>query len=380
MKPKMMIVTTIPLSLMFFKGQIGVLKNAFDVSVVSSPGKRLDAIVETEEVLAHAVPMQREISFFKDVVSLIQLIKLFRKEKPELVHGNTPKGGLLSMIAAYLVKVPNRVYYLHGLRYQGAAGFKRKLLMKMEQLSCRLATDVFAVSKEVRANLIKDGIYKKPITLIWNGSISGVNTDYFDRQKIDVSDLRTSLKLTEEYLVFGFVGRLVGDKGVNELVTAFESINESYSNTRLLLVGPFESDLDPLLPDTEQKIKDNPAILSVGFQRDIRSYLALMDVFSFPSYREGLAVSLLEAQAMELAIVCCDVTGCSELIVEGVNGLLIPPRSTKVLQNTMMKLLKDESLRQKMSKEARVFVTNNYEQHELWDKSLTAYKKIVKHV
>lgn len=376
----MIIATTIPLSLMFFRGQVGVLKEVFDVELLSSPGPRLDAIAKEEQVKVHAIPIQREISLMADLKSLVKLIQLFRGLKPFVVHGNTPKGGLLTMIAAWVTSVPNRIYYLHGLRYEGTVGWKRKLLMTMERISCRCATQVFSVSQGVRKTLIDDRICQKEIHLIWNGSVNGINTSYFDPALQDVATFREEYDIQKECIVFGFVGRLAGDKGINELVAAFSAIHEMNENTKLLLVGMFEEDLDPLQPETIVQIKKHPAIIHAGFQKDIRPFLKLMSVFTFPSYREGFGVSIMEAQAMGVPVISTNITGCNEIITDGQNGLLIPPRSLDALTNAMKILMEDHKMRSMMAAAARPAMKTKYEQQKVWGETLNAYKQLVAHV
>ena len=350
------------------------------MSVVSSPGTRLTNFMEEENVPGFPIAMEREISPVLDLLSLFNLIQLFKKEKPAVVHGNTPKGGLLSMIAAYFTRVPVRVYYLHGLRYEGANGLKRKLLMSMEKISCGCATHVYAVSKGVKATLQRDQICSKPIEVIWNGSINGINTDYFDPEAIDNKMEMQKYGFKEEDLVFGFVGRLSGDKGINELVAAFSKLEKKYVNSKLLLVGMFEEQLDPLLPVTIASIQNNERIIHAGFQSDIRPFLKIMDVFVFPSYREGFGVSIMEAQAMGVPVISSDITGCNEIIITGHNGLLIPSKSENSLYAALEKMTLNPALRQDLSKAARPYMKKQYDQQTMWNHTLTSYKKLLPYV
>lgn len=376
-KGKFLIVTTVPGSLHFFKGQIGVLKKGFDVELVSSPSKKLDYYCNLEDVVGHGVKMAREISPVNDIKSLINLVKLFKKIKPEVVHGNTPKGALLSMIAAKISKVPHRIYCVHGLRYQGEGeGFKRKVLMAIERLTCRMATDIFSVSYGVKDILKEDKICSKKINLIWNGSINGIDIDFFNPNIVDDVALRNEFKLNSDHFVFGYVGRIVKDKGINELVEAFVEINKENKNTRLLLVGSFE-DLDPILSKTENEIKTNKNIIYVGFQKDIRPYLKIMNLFVFPSYREGFGISLMEAAAMNVPAISTDIIGCNEIIDDGYNGRLITPRSMEALKIAMKDLVLNRDKIDQMSNVSRQYVISRYEQKKLWKKALDAYTNII---
>ena len=320
------------------------------------------------------------ISIFKDFKSLLQLIKLFSKQRPAIVHGNTPKAGLLTMIAAYICKVPYRIYYLHGLRYEGATGVKKKLLMNLERVSCRLATDVFSVSTGVKNTLTKDGICKKNSTVIWNGSINGIAVDHFNPEAVDATTQAKKYNIQPEDTVFGFVGRLSGDKGINELVAAFLKVYRTNPTAKLLLVGMFEQDLDPLTPETLQAIKEHNSIIHAGFQKDIRPFLVLMNIFTFASYREGFGIALMEAQAMNVPVISSDIIGCNEIIKEGYNGLLVTPKSVESLRNAMQKLANDKPLTQKMAAVSRDYMIKRYEQKRLWQETLTIYKQITSDV
>jgi len=379
MKKKFIITTTIPLSLGFFKGQVQELKKVFDIEVISSPGELLDVFCTKEKVKGYYVAMNREISILRDIVSLYRLVKMFFKIKPAIIHGSTPKAGLLSMIAGWANKVPTRIYYVHGLRYQGVHGIKKHLLILMEKLSCFFATHVYAVSFGVKNVLEKDGITKKNIHIIGCGSVNGVDLDYFSILNPDINDLKENYNLTSNNFVFGFVGRLVKDKGIHELVNAFLRINKTNKNARLLIVGDFENE-DAVDANIVQEIKMNPAIVFVGFQTDIRPFLKMMDVFVFPSYREGFGVSLMEAAAMEVPAISSDIIGCNEIIENGYNGMLIPSKSEEHLFLAMNKLSSNEKMLKEMSRVARTHVKKKYGQKELWENTLKSYTQVVENV
>ena len=376
-KPKFLIITTIPLSLGFFRGQIQVLKSTFKIELVSSAGILLDSICRDEAVKGHVIEMRREISFFNDLKSLVKLIKLFLRLKPSVIHGSTPKAGLLSMIAGWLAKVPNRIYYVHGLRYQGSKGFKNKILKNMERLSCLFATQVFVVSKGVKQTLIADKITKKQIAIIGNGSVNGIDVEYFSSNNSAVPDFKQAYNLEPDNFIFGFVGRLVKDKGINELVQAFLKVNTNYPKTKLLVVGDFDTGINPIDSKVKDEIYANINILNVGFQQDIRPFLKMMHVFVFPSYREGFGVSLMEAAAMGVPAISSDIIGCNEIIINELNGLLIPPKSTSDLVNAMIRFIEDTDFLNKTASMSRKHVIQLYEQQKLWQETLEAYKELV---
>lgn len=376
MKKKFIIVTTVSDSLPFFKGQINVLKEYFDVELISSPGEYMEEMCSKHFVKGHDLIMKREISVFNDILSLMKLIILFFKIKPFIVHGNTPKASLLSMIAAWITRVPKRIYYVHGLRYYGEVGKKRKLLMFFEKVSCYFATHIVAVSEGVKEGLNKDNLSKKEVLLIWNGSVNGIDLEYFDPEKTDVSTIRNLYGIDQNDFVFGFIGRFVGDKGVNELVGAFKELNKFHKNTKLLLVGRFENELDPLKEETISEISNNQNIIYAGFQKDVRPFLATMNIFSLPSYREGFGIVLMEASAMNVPSISSNIIGCNEIVFNGVNGFLIESKNQQILLDKMDYCIQNREKINEMAKKARIIVKDKFEQKELWKKSLAIYVHI----
>lgn len=375
-KKKFFIVTTIPLSLIFFKGQLLLLRDEFDVTLISSPEEELFKTANYNKVKSYGIVMKREISLLYDFLSLFKLVVYFYRNKPDIVHGNTPKGSFLSMIASWLCRVPTRIYYVHGLRYQGTTGFKKRILIYMERISCKSATDIFAVSKGVREVMYDDGITRKKINVIWNGSINGINSDFFDPEIIECNSLQEQYKIKNGDFVFGFIGRIVADKGINELVWSFKNLNELYPNTKLLLVGNYEHNLDPLLPETRIEIEQNKNIIVSGFQNDIRPFYKMMNLFVFPSYREGFGISLMEAAAMNIPAISSDIIGCNEIIEDNVNGFLIPSKNKKALFEKMKFSIENKNKIIVMSTLTRDIILSKFQQKQLWNKTIDIYKQI----
>jgi len=372
MKKKLVIITTVPISLKFFKGQIGVLKDSFDIELISSPGPELEAIGISEGVKVHAVPMKRDVSIVSDIISVFVLARVLSKIKPDMVHGSTPKAGLLSMLVSFVLRIKVRVYYVHGLRYDGLSGKKKSLIKNLERVSCKRATHVYAVSFGVREHLQNDKITTKPIQIIHNGSVNGLDLAYFDHTIITKDDI--TLKSSD--FVYGFVGRLVKDKGINELVSAFVRINRIHPNTRLVLVGQYENELDPLQESTKKEIEENENIIFRGFQSDVRPALCEFNVFVFPSYREGFGVSLMEALAMEVPAISSNIIGCNEIIIDGHNGLFISPKNEDDLYEKMRKIYEDKDLYVRLKTNCRDHITAKYDQSKLWESTLESYKYI----
>ena len=374
MKKKSIRISTIPLSLdVLLQGQLRMLSEHYEVVGVSSPGEELDKVAQREGIRTIAVPMERKISPFKDLVSLFRLIRLFHREKPWMVHSLTPKAGLLAMTAAWICRVPVRIHMFTGLVFPTTTGLKQKILMATDSITCACATNVLPEGKGVKKDLEHFRITSKPLQIIGNGNINGIDLEFFDRTP-EVLELAEKYR-KEEVVTFCFVGRIVRDKGMNELVAAFQRLHQAYPNTRLVLVGPFEEKLDPVLPETRQAIEQQAAIEWMGWQNDIRPFLAASEVFVFPSYREGFPNVVLQAGAMGLPSIVTDINGSSEIITEGVNGSIIPSQDEEALYKAMEKLLDTEE-RRKLAQQARPQIANRYERKALWKELLKFYRSL----
>lgn len=369
MKPKFFFVTTIPGSLVFFIGQYQLLSEQLDIAAVSSQKEKLERFGKNQGIMVHYIPMVRDISLINDFKGLISFIHLFRRERPRVVHGNTPKGSLLSMLAAWITRVPVRIYMCHGLRYQGCDGFKRKLLMTMERITCRCATDVLCVSKGVSEVLISDRISKKRPVVVWNGSVRGIDSQKFDPEKeYDREGKRKQYGLKETDFVLTFVGRIVKDKGIQELVEAFLVLSERYKDMKLLLVGGMEQEGNAISGETKSIIEENAAIIAPGPQYDVPDILAITNLFIFPSYREGFGLSLMEAGAMGVPSVSTNIIGCNEVVEDGKTGLLIPTHSSSAIVEAVEKLFCDKQLYDSLRKNCRDSIVSRYEQQKLFAK------------
>lgn len=371
--------STVPISLnVLLKGQLKFLNQYFEIVCVSGEGKDLDEMKEREGVETFPIEMERKISPFKDFISLIKLYFLFLKEKPQIVHSITPKAGLLTMLAGKMAGVPIRMHTFTGLIFPTKKGFVQKLLIKTDQLLCWSATNIYPEGKGVKEDLIKYKITSKYLKVLANGNVNGIDLDFFSKNKINLTEqntLKNELNIHNNDFVFIFVGRLVSDKGINELIEAFSNIKES--NVKLILVGPLESELDPLLPQTLIEITNNQNIISVGFQKDVRPYLALANVFVFPSYREGFPNVVMQAGAMELPSIVSDINGCNEIIIEGVNGTIIPAKNSDEILKAMLKLLSDNNYCNALKNNARSMIQSRYEQSVVWNALLNEYEVLI---
>ena len=355
--------TTVPISLdTFCRGVLKMLSEKYEVVALSSPGMEMQTIAEREGVRTIEVPMERHISLMKDVRALWQLILVFRREHPTMVHSMTPKAGLLCMVAAWLTRVPVRVHTFTGLVFPTAKGLQRKLLMWTDRITCRCATYVIPEGEGVKNDLLNYGITQKPLRVLGFGNIRGVDMHYYNRRS-EVMEKATTLR-DDSCITFLFVGRIVRDKGIDELCEAFDRLSKEYPQTRLLLVGWREDDLDPVSDKTQDLIDSNPSINYVGeiWGDDLLAYYAAADCFVLPSYREGFPNTVLEAGAMGLPSIVTDINGSREIIVENENGMIVPPRDADALFVAMRRMLNDDRRRSYMASNARNMIGCRFEQ------------------
>lgn len=375
MKKKVLRITTVPISLkLLLEGQLNMLNRDYEVVAVSSPGKELEEVGKREGVRTEAVCMERRIALVQDFKSLVDLIRLIRKERPWMVHTMTPKAGLLGMLAAWICKVPVRMHTFTGLVFPSTVGLKKQLLILTDRITCACATFVNPEGKGVKDDLVRFGITRKKLHIIGNGNVNGVDVDFFDRT--DEVLLRAQTIRKEGSFTFCFVGRIVGDKGINELVEAFLKLVSEFPACRLILVGNFEEKLDPVMPVVRRIIFENERIVFSGWKDDIRPYLAASDVFVFPSYREGFPNVVLQAGAMGLPCIVTDINGSNEIIHDQVNGLIIPPHDKDALWKAMKIMVTDETIRREMGDRARNIIVNRYDRHLIWDEIQRVYAEL----
>lgn len=370
-------VSTVPTSLeTLLKGQLRMLSIYYEVVAVSSPGKEMKIIEKREGVRTIAISMERRISLVKDLISLVRLILLFIRERPDMVHSITPKAGLLSMLAAWITRVPVRVHTFTGLVFPTATGGMQKLLIMMDRLTCFCATHINPEGEGVKQDLINYRITLKPLHVIANGNVNGIDLVHYNRTP-EVMALAQSYISTNVF-TFCFVGRMVKDKGINELVHVFIKLCQRYNNIRLFLIGPFEKKLDPVFPDVEEQILHHPAIYFMNFQTDIRPFLAASDALIFPSYREGFPNVVIQAGAMGLPAIVTDINGCNEIIMHGENGVIIPSKDEQSLYNTMLWFISHPDRVKEMAANSRALVVSRYEQNIVWEALLEEYRSLIK--
>lgn len=387
-KYKLLRITTVPLSLsVLLNGQFRYFQsNGFEVTCVSCDSPELYEVGTREGVSVKSVEMTRKITPLKDCISLWSMYKLIKEIKPDIVHSHTPKAGIISMVAALLAGVPIRLHTVAGLPLMESKGAKKLLLKGVEFLTYSCSTKVLPNSYGLQDYIVREKLVSRGKTkVLGNGSSNGIDTSYFSIATIDknsMAEIKFKLGIQESDFVFIFVGRLVTDKGINELVESFIRFQDaSKSNNRgcfkLLMVGPFETDLDPLYKDTLSKIRDNNSIIVTGFKSDVRPYFAISNCLIFPSYREGFPNVVLQAAAMGLPSIVSDINGCNEIINDGINGLVVPPKNISSLVSAMQKISSEHALRNRLGIEARRIIKERYEQSSLWNLQKEEYLNLL---
>jgi glycosyltransferase involved in cell wall biosynthesis len=379
MKKKVTIVTTVPSTLKnILKNQPKYLSKHFAISIVTSPDKEIEDVRENENVPIYCIGMKRDISLLNDMLSLVKMIWVIVKIKPDIIHSYTPKAGLLTMLAGFICRVPVRLHTFTGLIFPTSTGIRKKILILIDRLICFCATDVIPEGTGVKRDLLKFGITKKTLDIIGCGNIAGVNTDFYDKDSVinkgEHLALVNQLKLPDEAFVFCFVGRLTKDKGIIELLDAFKKMP---SNVYLLLVGELDKRA-PLSLAAINFIEQASNIHYLGYQKDIRPALTIAKVLLLPSYREGFPNVPLQAGSMKLPSIVSDINGCNEIIIPNINGWLVPAKDSQALASAMQDSINFNEL-ERLGENARELVKTNFEQKAHW-KNMELYytEKLVK--
>ena len=380
---KLIRITTVAYSLGgLLKGQLKFMSEHFEVIGISSSedGYLKRVISKKEGIRVIPLEMTRRITLFKDFSAFWKLFWIFKREKPFIVHTHTPKAGTVGMFAAFLAGVPNRLHTIAGMPLMEATGPKRRLLDLVEKLTYKCATKIYPNSYGLEQFII-DGNYTVPnkLKVIGNGSSNGIDTTIFDPALVTedkILEIRKTYSIRPEHFVFIFVGRLVRDKGINELVSAFDTLSKKYPHIKLLLVGRYEMELDPLDAKTHKIIASNKNIITTGTQDDVRPYLKLSDLLTFPSYREGFPNVVMEAGAMGLPAIVSDINGCNEIIINGENGFIVPPKSEPALLEKMEELMSAPETLKVLAANTRPMIKERFERKFVWEALLKEYKSL----
>jgi glycosyltransferase involved in cell wall biosynthesis len=326
--------TTIPLTLnLLLKHQLRYLNNIFDVTAISSPGEDLKEVETREGVRVIPIKIERNIKLKSDFISFLKLLKLFHKERPNIIHSNTPKSSLLSLMAGRLLSIKKLVYTVGGLRFEGSKGINKSFLIFFEKLTCKLSTHILCESIGVRNKLSDIGVEKSKLILLAPSNLNGVDTFYFNPVNFNKHELRLKLGYQETDFIFIFVGRIVRDKGIFELIDAFKLISQNINNSKLIIIGPKDSNNNDFTR-FNALIKNAENITHINFIKDIREYLVISNCMVLPSYREGFPNVILESGSMGIPVIMTNVNGHDEYL-NSTNGILIKIGDAEDLLNKM---------------------------------------------
>lgn len=369
--PKLLRITTVPLSLRsLLPNQMRYMQeNGFEVIMVSSEGKEWPELLANEKCDHRIVPMAREIAPFKDLRSLWRLYRLIKKEKPDIVHSHTPKAGLLAMLAAKMAGVKIRIHTIAGLRFMTATGFTRKLLVFMEKLTGKAAAHVWPNSYSLLEYIRKHKLVsEKKLAVIGQGSSNGVDLTRYTvgaLKKETLDAVKERIQYQEGLIYLLNMGRIVKDKGINELMSAFKVLHEEHPQLRLIVLGHFEDKLDPIDEAAREVLTTHPAIIHIDWSNEVEYYMHLAHLMVHASYREGFPNTLLQAGAMGCPIVCSAIEGSVDIVTDRETGLLFRPQSTDDLLAAMRTALANPAAMQEYAKRLRIKVENQFSQDYL---------------
>jgi lipopolysaccharide/colanic/teichoic acid biosynthesis glycosyltransferase len=379
-RKKIAYVLTSPLSLRLIRGQLQHLEACgFDTEVICGDDIHFDAGM-LGQVPINRIPLRREISPIADLVSLIRMIRILRHSRPDIVNVSTPKAAFLGSVASALTAIPGRVYVMRGLRFETAKGVKRFVLKATEKLTCSCVHRVICVSSSLLNKAIAENLVKPAqASVLASGSSNGVDASRFGRTDgsiLRANQLRRQLQIPMRAPVLGFVGRFTRDKGIPELVEAFQCLRSEWPDLRLLMIGDFEVG-DALSSDLRRVIESDSSIVRTGFVTDPISYYSLIDLLVLPTHREGFPNVCLEAQAAGLPVITTSATGAIDSVIHGKTGIIVPVGNASALQRAIEQLLGSREIRQKMGRDGQNWVSDNFKQESVWSALETEYRSLL---
>jgi glycosyltransferase involved in cell wall biosynthesis len=372
-------VTTVDLSLRYLLlNQLCALRAAgYEVAGISAGGPHVPAL-EQAGIRHIAVPMTRRMTPLADLVALVRLYRIMRRERFTIVHTHTPKPNLIGQLAARAAGVPVVLSTVHGYYFHdGMAALPRRLLVALEKIAARCSHLILSQSREDVETALRERIAGPDrIELLGNG----IDLRRFDRAALSGEALRAvrrELGLPEGAPVIGFVGRLVAEKGLGELMEAAPAVLRRFPGARFLVVGPREPDkADSVGPEAAARLGVDHAFVFAGLRDDMPAMYALMDVFALPSHREGFPRSPMEASAMGVPCVVTDIRGCREAVDEGVNGLFVPPRDAAALADAILAILGDRERAAALARGGLRLARERFDEQRVFAHVVDAYERL----
>jgi glycosyltransferase involved in cell wall biosynthesis len=373
----------VPISLKYLlTGQMRFMKESgFDVLTISADGKEISEVIANENCRHTIVPMTRKITPIKDLICLCKLIRIFKKEKPDIVHTHTPKAGLLGMLAAKICNIKIRIHTVAGLPLMVETGFKFRLLKFIEKLTYASANHIWPNSFSLLDYIKEHKLTKtNKLKVICKGSSNGIDLNRFSSSNFNqetLSEVKKSIGFNDENIYLLSIGRLVKDKGIIELVETFKTLSFTEKNITLVLVGKFEIELDPLPTAILDEIKSNPNIIHIDWTAYVEYYISLATLFVFPSHREGFPNVLLQSGAIGTPIICSSIAGNVDIVENNITGLRFDVGDTLQMQNQITFALNNPEIIKSMAKKLKYNVFSYYNRETIWNAILQEYKTLM---
>jgi glycosyltransferase involved in cell wall biosynthesis len=379
-KKRICFVTTLPITLKAFvlPQAKSLVRNGWDVVLVCAEDNNFQ--YEVPKGISYVpLPFKRGVDIFGVPKAIYTLYKLFKAKQFDIVQYSTPNAAFYASTAAWFARVPVRLYAQWGIRYVGFDGLKRHFFKILENWCCKCSTIIEPDSVSNLEFSVQEGLYPKDKgRVIWNGSASGVDLERFDINQKDGwrAEYREKLGFESHHLVVGFVGSIRRDKGCNELISACRSFFSSMPEARLLFVGD-KVFYDSIDQDLRDWVASSSQVIHVPPNSEIPQYMACMDIFSLPSYREGFGLVIVEAEAMGVPVVVSDVPGPIDAMRHEETGLVTPVKNSEVLSTALQSLLKDKDKRVTYGMAAAYFSRENFEQNIFIQKVLEDKEKLL---
>jgi glycosyltransferase involved in cell wall biosynthesis len=380
---KLIRITTVPMALRYLlPGQMKFMQqNGFDVLMISADGPELNDVIKNEMCRHIVVPMTRKITPLQDLRCLFQLIKIFKKEKPDIVHTHTPKAGLLGMLAAKLAGVKVRIHTVAGMPLMVEKGAKLRLLTFIEKLTYRAANHVWPNSMSLYNYIIEHNFTAaKKLNIIGKGSTNGINISRFSAAVLNqntITQLKESIHFSPQNIYLLCIGRLVADKGIVELVNVFTVLQKKHTALKLILVGDYEEELDPLPTAIMQQIESNTNIIHIKWTQQVEYFMHVASYFIFPSHREGFPNVLLQAGAMQLPIICSRIAGNVDIVTDKQTGLIFETANEQQMEQQIEYAITNRDAMQTMAASLIEIIKTDYQRENIWQNILSAYKSLL---
>jgi glycosyltransferase involved in cell wall biosynthesis len=380
---KLIRITTVPMALRYLlPGQMQFMQhNGFDVVMISALGPELGDVIKNEQCRHIIVPMTRAITPWQDFKCLIKLIRIFKNEKPDIVHTHTPKAGLLGMIAAKFCGVKLRIHTVAGMPLMVQKGFKLQLLKFIEKLTYAAANQVWPNSNSLYNYIVEHKFTSaKKLKIIGKGSTNGINTNRFNKKAIDeavLNNVKKNMGYAPQFTYLLCIARLVADKGIVELVNVFSTLQKKQANLKLIVVGDYEEALDPLPATIMQQIKTNPGIIHIRWTQQVEYFMHIAHYFVFPSHREGFPNVLLQAGAMQLPVICSRITGNVDIVTHKQTGLIFETANEQQIEQMIEYAIGNTAQMKQMAIKLQQVIIENYQRENIWQNILAAYKSLL---